>query len=600
MCGILGTTTTYHDDTSFKNAVQTLVHRGPDYVGIYTDSLISMGHLLLAIRGGKTESQQPVQHQTGPWVLVFNGQLYNTDAIYKDLGERTSDIDTVLLYQLIQKFGWDFISHIHGMFAIALYNKKEKIIRLYRDSSGQKCLYYREDAGGFSFASEIKGLLALPNAKRTIDAYALSITQSIGYLPGHRTLVGGISKLLPSEVITYDLARKTLTKKLFDGRGVGYYDSKSPEEVMHSVIHEHLQSKKELSINLSGGMDSSLIFHEAVTSGHSVTAFSTRFDIQGGNYNYDAELAERLAHEYGQTFVGINVTKRSYLENFVTAYSAIEEPNFNISVPIYYETARNEGVHGKGLRVVLSGDGGDELFGGYPHYRETLRLSNLKSHYSPVGVNLYKWIRDKRYLDYREPADRFYALRGFKKTWQNKSTRYRDAVEYLKNVTSESMQLYASKSDDVYRQMLFDRFVWLPSENFIRSDKLYMKESMEMRCPLAYQPLRTYMDTHIPSSKYITPNQNKLFLRDLYTNKLPDYITKRKDKTGWRAPVEIWYDASYKELFIEILRSAKNTTSSIDWPAIIHMVEQNETWPGKTVHLYLSIALIIKELQLTE
>lgn len=599
MCGILGSTATHTDLSELRRATQSLSHRGPDNVGIYHDDAIYLSHLLLAIRGTTNESLQPVWNQTSPWVLAFNGQLYNTKQIYSDLGEHPSDVDTVLLFRLIEKFGWEFIQHIQGMFAIALYNKEERVVRLYRDASGQKGLYYSLNANGFHFASEIKGILSFPHMARKVDLFSLELAQSIGYIPGNKTLVKNVFKIMPSEVATYDLKNKILSQNFFHVDASQYYGSLSPSEVMCNVVSEHLQSKHELAINLSGGLDSSLIFHEAVQSGRSVTAFSTRFDIDQGTYNRDAELAERLAHDYGQDFTHIEVTKQTYLEHFIQSYKTIEEPNFNISVPIYYQTAQTEGIHGKGLRVVLSGDGGDELFGGYPHYAEMLRLRHLKQKFTIHGLNFYKWYRNKRCINYDEPADIFYTLRGFHKNWEGKTHVHRNTISYLRTITNDTMSLYKMKDNDVYRLMLFDRIIWLASENFIRSDKLYMRESMEMRCPLAYQPLRTYMDTHIDSNSYISKDSNKIFLRSLYANKLPDYITKRKDKTGWRAPVAIWYDKKYKELFLDILSESARTNTSINWNAVKREVESKESWPGKITHLYLSIALTIQELKLT-
>jgi asparagine synthase (glutamine-hydrolysing) len=598
MCGILGSTIVHHNTIGFENATRMLAHRGPDFTGVYRDSDIQIHHLLLAIRGTTDESKQPVHKSGSPWVLAFNGQLYNTKAIRTKIQNPVSEVDTVLLYQLIEKYGWDFIHHIHGMFAIVLYNKEERKVRLYRDSAGQKCLYYRVDREGISFASEIKGLLALTPEGKVLDPLSLKLALSIGYIPGNRTLVKDVFKIMPSEVVTYDIPKKELSKNIFNAQDQEYYAGVSPEIIMQNVVEEHLQSKYDLSINLSGGLDSSLLFHEAVRSGRTVSAFSTRFDIESGTYNRDADLAEQLAKDYRQTFTKITITKQSYLEHFIESYTAIEEPNFNISIPIYFETARTEGINGKGLRVVLSGDGGDELFGGYPHYAEVKRIAQLQSDYTRLGINLYKWLRNGYYIDYPLPIDTFYALRGFRKDWEGNHMDRKSTLSYLHTITDESMTLYGEKPDPVSQLMLFDRFVWLASENFIRSDKLYMHESMEMRCPLAYQPLRTYMDMNISASQYIDSRTNKIFLRNLYKEKLPSYITLRKDKTGWRAPVAVWYDKEYKRFFLDIISSMEDTNTLINWNTIKKVIESSDVWPGKTAHLYLSLALIIKKLEL--
>ncbi len=596
MCGILGTTT----QSPSQEGVKTLLHRGPDYQSTYTDKNITLHHVLLAIRGAVTDSGQPVTEDTSPWVLVFNGQLYNTATLRSLLGTNTphTDVDTLLLYALIKKVGWHFIEHIQGMFAIALYNKQEGVVRLYRDQSGQKNLYYTIRPTGLSFASEIKALQSIHSDLHTIDREALVLSEFVGYIPGHRTLVAHISKLEPSEELTYTIARRSLTKRMFVVKGAAEFEGLSPEEALTRTVQDHLQSNRDIAINLSGGLDSSLLFHEAVRDGRSVHAFSTRFEVSESTYNTDADLAERLANEYTQEFTPIIITKESYRSHFEKAYSCIEEPNFNISLPTYYQTARTEGIQGAGLRVVLSGDGGDELFGGYPHYETTRRYHTLRSFLGTPLFNALKRYRTGESIDYENVVAVFLKERKIQR-WKNAEVR-KQVENTLQSYVAPYLTQYGHKKHPVYDAMLLDRYVWLAEENFIRSDKLYMSQSMEMRCPLAYTPLRSYMDTHIKNNDYISPKENKLFLRRMYDGKLPGYITKRPDKTGWRAPVQVWYDASYKKMFLDILSSVPHTQDVIDWKMLEKRVEEKETWPGKSIHLYLSLALLIKTYNLKQ
>lgn len=596
MCGIIGVTKKDHAIGRFSEAQRSISHRGPDHTGTFEDEHIAISHLLLAIRGDIGESVQPVFRTGSPWVLAFNGQLYNTASMRTKLKSvPATSVDTVLLYALIEQYGWHFIEHIHGMFAIAIYNREEKELRLYRDQSGQKNLYYCEHGGRFHFASEMKALLEMSAVPRRIDGNALAVAASLGYIPGSLTLVAGIRKVQPSEEITFDLATDTLTSRLFVSTGDEEYSHLGPQEAVAQTIADHLQSKRHISMNLSGGLDSSLIFHEAVRHGTALHAFSTRFDISAASYNDDADLAERLAREYGQEFTPINITKGSYLRHFIESYKAIEEPNYNISVPVYHETAMTEGIRGKGLRVVLSGDGGDELFGGYSTYAKIKRIQRFKHLLSPYGVDLYKWARSGRWVDYRDIPEVFFEFRSFKKHWLAEQPDERSVRTYLKESADPLLHAYrAHEGDDVQSLMLIDRYFWLASENFIRSDKLYMSQSMEMRCPLSYTPLRTYMDKRLTSNDYTSAQLNKVFLRNLYAEKLPSYITKRKDKTGWRAPVQVWYDASFKKLFLDILSSVEDR-DYVDWKRLKREVEETDAWPGKTIHLYLSLAILIQE-----
>lgn len=600
MCGIIGTTkTTNHE--AFEKATHRIAYRGPDFTGTYTDTDIRLRHVLLAIRGDVKESEQPMHSPTSQWVLAFNGQLYNTKQMRSMLGAYAphSEVDTHLLYALIEQYGWKFIEHIHGMYAIALYNKTEKIIRLYRDESGQKNLYYVNTSTGFSFCSEIRGLLEVSNIPRTADMFGLSLATTFGYIPGEYTLIKNVYKVQPSEEITYDLHKKSLSRRIFSAPAQNYFGTDTPDLVMSQVIHEHLQGKREIAVNLSGGMDSSLIFYEAVRQGYPVHAFSTQFEACGDGYNTDSILAKKLAEDYNQKFTPITITRKSYLDNFTDAYKIIEEPNYNISIPIYHQTAQTEGIHGEGLRVVMSGDGGDELFGGYAHYAKMQKFARYKKFITAYGLNAYKHWKNNNDIDYRIPTDVFYDFRAFGRSWNLDTPISHQIRSYLKKIYDAHYHYYGLKNDDVYKLMCVDRYFWLTAENFIRSDKLYMHQSMEMRCPLAYTPLRTYMDTRIPSHQYISQDTNKIFLRNLYTDKLPAYIINRKDKTGWRAPVQTWYNHTYKNLFLDILSSAEKSTLPIDWKSIQHHVAQTNVWPGKMVHLYLSIALLSKDMELT-
>lgn len=584
MCGIAGCIPA--NPTLAKKMAESLRHRGPDFAGHFEGSGLSMAHTLLAIRAAAGISMQPVENGGSPFVLAFNGQLYNTRAMREKLGQAYANVelDTALLYGLIEKYGWSFVEHIHGMYAIALYNKVERELRLYRDQGGQKCIYYYHKGAGFIFASEIKAILANPAIDRSVDEEAVAHALSIGYLPGEKTLFRHIKKVLPGECIAVKdgTVKKTMTRVPADG----YYGDRSLSEVLTDVVREHLQSKYAISVNLSGGLDSSLLAYEAHRLGKKVEAYSTYFSDAPENYNRDFELAKRLSADYGLPFHPVAVTKESYLSNFIDSYQAVEEPNYNISVPVYYHMAKREGIRGDGLRVVMSGDGGDEVFGGYPHHRIAKRIEDQLRFIPRPLFNLIKNYRNGSHLDYGNPIELWLQLRKLKS--QSVRTITADTKGYLQSITA------VGEGSLLSSVMLLDRLFWMAGENFLRSDKLYMSQSMEMRCPLSYQPLRDHLDRTLSSNDYINEAQNKLTLRKTYEGKLPDYITKRPDKTGWRAPVKEWYGKDMKNLFLSILTEVKHNDALIDWKGLIEKVEKGEQWPGKEFHALLSLAILAK------
>lgn len=595
MCGINGYIGKNEGVLTAMN--KTLHHRGPDFAGAFFDQDVSLGHTLLSIRERSDLSIQPYYREDSDWILVFNGQIYNTTEIKKILGDdyKLADLDTTLIYGLIDKIGWNFINHIHGMFAIALYNKKEKIIKLYRDQSGQKPLYYYAKDNDFIFSSEIKSIL-VNNIDKEIDEEAIVIATGLGYIPGTKTIFKNIKKLSPSSIVSFSIKDRSLKIEYIDAKTPNYF-SDNWSTAFEELVAEHLQSKQEVAINLSGGLDSSLLLHEMSKTRDTIHSYTTRFENSDEKFNRDANLAKRLSSDYKTTHHEINVTKQSYQNHLVKALEIVEEPDFNISLPVYLETAEMEGMYGDKKRVIISGNGGDEIFGGYGHYYESLRMSNFEKILTPWGFSLLKNWRNKTSRNYHDIDDRWLSFRTF--TFRPIKIEDKVLLPYIKNEMRNLSNLYKSDSNDVLKTMLRDRLIWMPGENFLQADKLYMSQSVEVRSPLSYHPFREYCDSKLKMSEYVNKASNKLFLRELYRGKLPDYIINRTDKTGWRSPIVDWYDKDLKNTFLEILSPMRNNQSIINWSDVIRKVEQTDKWPGKQIHLYLSLAVLAQKYKIT-
>lgn len=592
MCGLNGFS--FRDADLVGKMNRAIRHRGPDFAGTFLDEHVSLGHVLLSIRGDTDVSGQPFRDAGSPWVLLFNGQLYNTSQIKSriDPAFKDEELDTRLLYELIKKSGWDFVRDIHGMFSIALYNADEGVIRLYRDPSGQKPLYYYCKDSVFLFSSEIKGILAYDRTDREMDPEAVDLTAAVGYIPGEKTLFRHIKKVNLSEEIAFDLRSQRLERRYFKSELGDYYHG-DMGKTFETLIDEHLQSKRKVSINLSGGLDSSLILHEMCKKGFAVDSYTTSFESDDEYYNQDAVLARRLSKDYGTNHHEILIRKQDFLDAFTEAYRAIEEPNYNNSIPHLYLLFKREGIHGDGNRVVLSGDGGDELFAGYPHHLLSHRMRRKAAWMTPFLYNRYFKLRWKRDFQFQSVPEMWYFLRAFGS--QYIKSRHMDPKAYVRGLADAYTALYKVKDSQIYETMLVDRVVWLGAENFIRSDKLAMSQSLELRSPLSYMPFREAVDRSIPEKKYHDKDWNKVFLREQYRGKLPGYIVDRKQKTGWRSPSKVWYDAKFKDLFLGILNDAEKTESIVDWAFLRKQVETAPKWPGKNINLYLSLGILKKE-----
>jgi asparagine synthase (glutamine-hydrolysing) len=620
MCGINGialskqnVTTSSSDMVGMVERMNTILsHRGPDYAGTWQDRTVVFGHTLLSIRDAATVSGQPYVRKGSPWVLAFNGQLYNTAAMKRELGASAAniDLDTELLYRLIEKHGWQFTQYIEGMYAIALYHIQEGVVRLYRDGAGQKGLYYRHlpNDEGIMWSSEIKALYDNDILPLTLSLDALEVATTIGYIPGGATLFQGVYKLNPGEVLTYNTRTHTITTNPLETAHTQHeaYFPSSLDEAFDMLIAEHLQSKQKVAINLSGGLDSSLLVHEMKKRQNDIHTYTTSFTDAPESLNRDAVLARRLATDYGTHHTDISIGRKEYMDALEIAYATIEEPNYNISLPVYYLTARHEGIHGDGNRVILSGDGGDEVFGGYGYYKENIVIDAKMRRLTPWGYNALKTYREGVHIDFTDPVERWLYFKRFREHYYvPSSTQAKEMAHihgkgavgtYLKKA-AEHHVFSAKKS--IYNSMLLDRVLWMGGENFIRSDKLYMSQSLELRAPLSYMPWRRYIDGLLTDKDYFDEaGNNKVFLRRHYKGKLPDYIVERADKTGWRSPIETWFNADIAETFAQLFEAAAVKGTHIRWAdaaAEVRAAGRAGTWPGKHIMLYVSLACLSKK-----
>ena len=593
MCGISGFN--FKDVELLELMNKRMSHRGPDFSGTYHSPEFSLGHVLLSIRGERSRSHQPVFEKHSDWVMVFNGEVYNTSEIKSLLRQEYQDenVDTFLIYGLVKKYGWDFVKYINGMYLIALYNKREGVVRLYRDPSGQKHSYYYHKNGKFLFSSEIYSLTSFNQIDKELDVESIEMSTILGYIPGNRTIFKHIRKIRVGEVLTFDLKENKLTLEVpqyFSDE----FKNLNPNEVMTKNMRIHLQSHEQMAINLSGGMDSSSIFIEAMNQVKNINVYTTFFDLDNPVYRQDPMIAEQLAKDYGAKFTPLFFTHRDYIDNFVDAYSFVEEPNYNTALPLYLFVAKKEGAMGDKNRVVFSGDGGDELFGGYDYYKS--KNSYIDKNINQYGSFIYNTVRCLKqgfWLDHNDFSQR-YGMFKFFKTKYNKHPEKRH-YRYLEDVSSHYKDYFLKKKGSIYNTMLQDRLFWLPAENFNRNDKLYMSQSIELRAPLSYHPLRTYFDAMLSKDEYMNMKTNKLFMRKIYSNLLPDYIVNREEKWGWHPPIKYWYNKESKNLFLDILSDFRSSDSFLNWNSVFDYVESSEEWPKKEVYIYLSLAILFKK-----
>lgn len=500
MCGIHGGIFAEDAASRLRQMMDISKHRGPDGSGISNVGPIWMGHNLLAITEEPDKSIQPWEINKAR--LCYNGEIWNhvelRDKLIDSGCRINTDSDTEVLANGLYKRGVGYLNKLDGMFAIA-WSDGFGNLTLARDQVGVKPLYYASHNGDLVFSSSVKSLLSL-GISRKVDREAFNLYMAFGFVPGPRTLVSGISKLCPGEVVQYGADLKRASWNLRNSEIVVESDA-SPEAFRAAVrdtVHKCLMGRRDIGLFLSGGLDSSMILHEMRELGVPIRTYTTRFECSDQVYNSDADVAKRAAEEYGADHTEILVTREEFLDAIEPCIDVLEEPRYNRSSPAYYLLNKKMGEDG--IVVTLSGDGGDEVFTGYPRH-----------HRIGKGWDIRRWHQITRITDH---------------------IKFEDIEHLFDWVPQRGFCL-----DRINNHLIMESMCHLPEDFLIRNDRLGMFFSMEGRFPFTSKAFRSYM-LGIPAAK----KMDKCLVKEAYTGILPDYIIN-KPKTGWAVPSKEWLDS---------------------------------------------------------
>jgi asparagine synthase (glutamine-hydrolysing) len=578
MCGIFLFSNKY--ENKIGETFDLLKHRGPDGNSIYKDKDIIIGHNLLQIRGNLEESIQPQFSSCNRYVLVFNGQIYNSEEIDKKYNFfNKSNLDTKTIVDLISLKGSKFIEEIEGMFAIVIYDRLKKIIHFYRDHSGQKNLYYYLHNGEIIICSEIQPIFNLVK-KININNSVLCENLIVGYGLSSETIYSNINKLLPGEEIQFDFERRVLNKNFYKKKNTNL--SLSAEELLEKYINNHLVTKKKIAINLSGGLDSNIILYESLKKNLKVDVFSTKFIDANNVYNEDYEKAKSIAKIYNLNFYSTQIKKKDYIDKFIETFSIIEEPNRNINNPVYLINYENQKRNG--FKTIISGDGGDEIFIGYPYYFKE-KFSNLYN--SSRLTKVYDWINSfKRYNSFNS---NFTNLNYFDIRIKFLSTLLKTEKIFSKYIKNFYSNLILKRN---FHLPLLDQIFWLPGEIFVRSDKLSMWNSIESRAPFCDFNIRQYFARKWKVDSF-EKGINKKLVRELYDKKLHNSILNKPNKTGWTVPQEWLSDKKLKDNVLDVI--PKKDHEIILWSKVRDYIEKKKSIKDKFLHPLISIAILFNK-----
>jgi asparagine synthase (glutamine-hydrolysing) len=579
MCGIICLSENFKNrlDMVFK----LLNHRGPDKKNFICSNDKIIGHNLLQIRGDIESSIQPKYAKGKKYILAFNGQIYNTDELKEQFSiDRSIDLDTEILVKVIDKIGIEFIKYIKGMYAILLYDTEQNKIHLFRDPSGQKHLYYHFNRNKLIICSEIKPII---NILEDFNLNRENILSNLilGYPIDSSTIYNNIQRVLPGEHITLDQTYK-INKYFFDLKKT-LFPKNDPAFAINQTVKNHLLTKKKISINLSGGLDSNIILYEALKFNPEINVFSTHFECDDAISNHDYNLAKQISEFYGLKLHTTHISFENYLDNFESSFLHIEEINRNINNPVYYLNYKNQKENN--FRSIISGDGGDEIFVGYDYYRRSRYyiefLDKIK-----ISKTLSTFLWFKEYVRYNS-FDKNYIKYDL-------IDKIRKSFKILKNSQS-AKKFYDSfyNCDVEHAQKFFcflDQFNWLSNETFLRADKLGMKNNLEVRSPFSDFDLRSYFFDRMDKSKF-REKINKPEIRQVYQGKLNPIITENLKKTGWSIPKQWLKNDQLKEKIVSIIPD--HNCEIIKWKNIKDMIKKNElSLQNKKIYNLISLAII--------
>ena len=583
MCGIAGFT---HKDyrvrpKCIENAVRTLIHRGPDQQGVYESPEVSLGAVRLAIidlNGG----DQPLISTDGDTVLIFNGEIYNHVELrdrLRALGHHfVSSSDTEVVMQAFRQWGTECFSKLRGMFALAVWTQSKKRLTLARDRLGIKPLYFYRAWNDIVFGSEIKAILTHPAVDRRLDMDGLNCFLRLNYVPAPHTMIDGVEKLPPGHFLEWTNGNVQLTSYWqppaeIRPRSLG----EAKEELdglLKESIREHLIADVPVGIWASGGIDSSTIVHYASeAASRRIKTFSITFSGRSfDESHYIADISNRYGTDHTQFDLNEDVDLENAIEQF--AYYSDEPCADAGALPVWFLSKMSR----RQVTVALSGEGADELFGGYITYRAD-RYARWFRHLPPRiragGLDLLRhWpVSDEKIgLEYkvkRFVQGSFMSPEQAHIFWTGTFSEHEKKLLFVRSEGRPLAKLFEVVRGDseLEKRLRFDLHYYLPDDILCKVDRMSMAHSLEVRPPFLDHRICEFACS-LPVNLRIRGSKLKFILKELMKDKLPSNIMRHR-KTGFDIPAHDWLRGRLKSLLLDVLtEESVNHTGLFRWKEV--------------------------------
>lgn len=578
MCAIAGILSwdNANNNNLLKDITHSMVHRGPDAYGNWSSGPISLGHQRLSIQDISTAANQPMQDLSGRYVIVFNGEIYNFKKLQATLSQHgylfKTHSDTEVILAAWNHWGIEALSYLEGMFSFALWDNARKELYLARDRFGEKPLYYFHlQNGGIVFASEMKALLKHPNCPTELNSAAISQFLSLNYILTEQCIIKNVHKLAPAHYMLFRQNQEPLIKSYWSLAECFHAPkwTNSEEELIEQfnalftdTVKNCSLSDVPLGIFLSGGIDSSAIATAVKNAciNESLQAFTIGFTENSYNELDKAKFVAEHMHIKHRW----EITASENIEKVKSIMGNLDEPFADTSaIPMYALSA----LARKNATVCLSGDGGDELFGGYETYRADIlhqffRHLPFKKMIS-AGVDLLPVHHHKVSFDYKlkqftkglclSPQRAHYSWRTIFSDSEKRSilhNRYKNSV-----LSHDPFDVFSGFYGDVERCDLLEQHfyvdlkTWMVDDILVKVDRISMMHSLEVRAPFLNHKLAEWI-IRLPTKHKIRAMRTKYFLKKSLEKALPRSILYSK-KEGFSSPVSTWLTNDAIEQILE-------------------------------------------------
>lgn len=555
MCGFIGMVYDYPTDVdekdmdSLRRKNNIIAHRGPDDEGYFVDEYISFGFRRLSIIDIES-GVQPLSYDNDKIWLVFNGEIYNyvelRDELKQDGYSFSTESDTEVIAALFSKYKEDAFQYLRGMYSILVWDKDDKTLYGARDPFGIKPLYYYRTEDGIAFASEKKSL-GLMLEKEEVNVDALQHYLSFQYAPEPMTLAQGIEKVEPGhyfvkkigEDITFTRYWHATFQPIFNKDKKDWINK--IQEVMYDSVKVHMRSDVPVGSFLSGGIDSTLIVSIAKEFNPNIKTFSVGFQRDGFS---EVDVAKETADKLKVENISYTITPEEYVENLPKIMWHMDDPLADPAcVPLYF-VAREARKH---VKVALSGEGSDELFGGYNIYREpeSLKIFNaiprpIKGLLANVAKALPEGMKGKSFLERGITPLRERYIGNAKMFEENEKREL--LTHYIENNNYQQITdgLYDFVKDyPLVNQMQYiDIHTWLRGDILLKADRVTMANSLELRVPFLDKEVFR-VASGIPVELKIANGTTKSILREAAKGIIPEHVLDRK-KLGFPVPIRHW------------------------------------------------------------